>query len=154
MQIRPMGGHDVKIMHIAPSRYQWHKFKDYLHFYVMLGAIPISIIIFCANVFIGPATLEPIPEGYRPKHWEYFRHPIQRFIARHLTTIPQQDYERSMHFMYEQEERVALRRLEKKIRALMAEREDYQAYYYTPMTAKYHRVSRDAAEWLKDHWAQ
>lgn len=58
---------------IKPSRFQWHKMKDYLHFYFLLGAIPVGIVITWVNVFIGPATLEEIPEGYVPKEWEYLQ---------------------------------------------------------------------------------
>lgn len=71
-------------------RMQWHKFKDMFHYYAMVGLIPAGLIIFYANVFIGPAQLEPIPDGYNPKHWEYHRHPITRFIARYIHTNPQQ----------------------------------------------------------------
>lgn len=67
-----MSGHD-RTMVIQPSRFQWNKWKDYLHFYSLVGAIPCLTVIFLTNVFIGPATLEPIPEGYQPKHWEYHR---------------------------------------------------------------------------------
>lgn len=64
---------DHRTMNIQPSRFQFNKFKDYLHFYVMLGLIPCGFGILCSNIFIGPATLSEIPEGYTPKHWEYFR---------------------------------------------------------------------------------
>ena len=56
---------------IRPSNFQWHKTKDYFHLYFLLGAIPMGIVITLINVFIGPATLEEIPEGYVPKEWEY-----------------------------------------------------------------------------------
>lgn len=62
-----------RTMVITPSRWQWDKLKDYAHLYVCVAAIPIGIIIFYANVFVGPATLSEIPEGYVPKHWEYYR---------------------------------------------------------------------------------
>lgn len=58
---------------IKPSRFQWHKTKDYIHLYFLLGAIPVGITITLINVFIGPATLEEIPEGYVPKEWEYLQ---------------------------------------------------------------------------------
>lgn len=58
---------------IVPSRWQWQKFKDLFHLYILVGAIPVGAIIFYSNVFIGPATLSEIPEGYIPKHWEYYR---------------------------------------------------------------------------------
>lgn len=60
-------------MEITPSRWQWKKTKDLLHFYTLLGLIPVGAIIFYSNVYIGPATLTPIPEGYTPKHWEYHK---------------------------------------------------------------------------------
>lgn len=65
------GGHDNKLT-IEVSRWQYRKFKDLLHLYAMVGIIPCTIIIFYVNVFIGPAKLAEIPEGYTPKHWEYF----------------------------------------------------------------------------------
>jgi NADH dehydrogenase (ubiquinone) 1 beta subcomplex subunit 5 len=68
-----MSGHGPKLMDVQPSRFQWHKFKDMLHFYVMLGAIPITGLLFYLNVFVGPAQLTETPEDYVPKHWEYHR---------------------------------------------------------------------------------
>jgi NADH dehydrogenase (ubiquinone) 1 beta subcomplex subunit 5 len=60
-------------MPITPSRWQWHKFKDMVHYYIMVGLIPVSAAVVYANVFVGPAQLAEIPEGYVPKHWEYYR---------------------------------------------------------------------------------
>lgn len=40
-------------MIISASRYGWRRFKDDLHFYVMLGALPLGSIIFYANYIIG-----------------------------------------------------------------------------------------------------
>lgn len=68
-----MSDHGPRLMTITPSRMQWHKFKDMLHFYVMLGVIPITAIVFYTNVFIGPATLTEAAEDSEPKHWEYHR---------------------------------------------------------------------------------
>ena len=58
---------------IQASKWQWHKTKDLFHFYFLIGAIPLSIVAFLANVFVGPATLTEIPEGYVPKYWEYYK---------------------------------------------------------------------------------
>lgn len=65
-------GHGHK-MHIQPSQFVWKTFKDYLHFYFMLGAIPLALITAYANIFIGDAELTDIPEGYTPHHWEYYK---------------------------------------------------------------------------------
>lgn len=62
-----------RTLYITASRFQWHKFKDLTHYYVMLGLIPITAIVLYTNIFIGPAQLSAIPEDYVPKHWEYNR---------------------------------------------------------------------------------
>ncbi|XP_012276875.1 NADH dehydrogenase [ubiquinone] 1 beta subcomplex subunit 5, mitochondrial [Orussus abietinus] len=133
--VRCMSEH--RTMPLTPTRWQWHKTKDLLHLYTLVGLIPIGIIIFCANVFVGPATLEPIPEGYTPKHWEYYRSPITRFLARYVYHSPQQDYELYAFHMYEQTEIMKIKLLQKKIVKLIEEREDYKAFYYRPAITKY-----------------
>ncbi|XP_069702894.1 NADH dehydrogenase [ubiquinone] 1 beta subcomplex subunit 5, mitochondrial [Periplaneta americana] len=143
------GGHGPRILPLTPSRWQWHKFKDLAHYYFMIGLIPVGLVVFYANVFVGPAKLSEIPEGYEPKHWEYHRNPITRFIARYLLPSPQQEYEKFLHQIYEEDEKAKIRLLENKIRAKMAERHDYQGYYTRPFTANYHRVAKEAAEYLE-----
>lgn len=64
---------DHRVFPLGPSRFQWKKFKDHLHFYTLLGLIPCGLVLLYANVFIGPATLSEIPEDYEPKYWEYTR---------------------------------------------------------------------------------
>ena len=66
---------------IRPSRWVYDKFKDDVHFYFMLAAIPIGITITAVNVLVGPGELRPIPEGYQPKEEEYFAHPISRLVT-------------------------------------------------------------------------
>lgn len=70
--VRSMSGHGNN-MKIEVSRWQWHKFKDLFHFYTMLGVIPATLIVFLTNIYIGPAKLAEIPEGYTPHHWEYHK---------------------------------------------------------------------------------
>ncbi|XP_076055010.1 NADH dehydrogenase (ubiquinone) SGDH subunit isoform X2 [Oratosquilla oratoria] len=148
--VRQMGSHGPAKMIITPSRWQWHKFKDMFHFYAMIGLIPLGSLVFLSNVLVGPATLTPIPEGYRPKEWEHYSHPIQRFFARYIYTSHQQDYEKYLHFMYEENEKKQMRLLETKVKEVMAERGDSQAYYYRPAMIKYHRRARENTEFLKD----
>lgn len=71
--LREMSDHGPRTFPLQPSRWQWNKFKDMLHYYVMIGLIPVTAVVMYANIFIGPATLSEIPEGYTPKHWEYHR---------------------------------------------------------------------------------
>ncbi|XP_046827016.1 NADH dehydrogenase [ubiquinone] 1 beta subcomplex subunit 5, mitochondrial isoform X2 [Vespa crabro] len=141
-QIRCMS-HD-QVMMIKSTRWQWSKCKDLLHFYVMLGVIPLSILTFCVNVFVGPATLEPIPEGYTPKPWEYYRHPITRFLVRYVYVTHQQDYEKYLNIIYLEQELRKTRMLQARIEELIEQRSDYKYFYYVPVTAKYvHRARYD-----------
>lgn len=82
VQTRQMSGHGPRLMNIKPSRFQWNKFKDLLHFYTLVGAIPVCLIILCTNVFVGPATLTPVPEGYQPNHWEYFKVILNKYCGK------------------------------------------------------------------------
>jgi len=68
-----MSGHGPPTMEIEGSRWQWHMFKDMFHLYFMFGCAWTGLVIGYCNIFIGPAQLAPIPEGYEPKHWEYYR---------------------------------------------------------------------------------
>ncbi|XP_038222314.1 NADH dehydrogenase [ubiquinone] 1 beta subcomplex subunit 5, mitochondrial [Zerene cesonia] len=147
-------GHGPKTMAMQPSRWQWHKFKDMLHYYFMIGLIPVGAIIFYTNVFIGPAQLTPIPNDYNPKHWEYHRHPITRFIARYIHNSPQQEYEKFMHYIDEEAQKMKLRQLEKDVMKKMAERQDYQAYYYRPMVNKYLRINKQTGDELAERLGQ
>lgn len=138
-----------RILRPRASNFQWLKFKDLMLFYMMIGGIFVGSIILYSNIFIGPATLSELPEECEPNHWEYYRHPITRFIARYMLNSPQQDYEKYLHHIFEEEERRRLRRLENQIKEKIKERHDYQAYYYRPVLAKYHRLSKEAADYLE-----
>lgn len=89
-----MSGGEKRIFNITPSRFQYTKFKDDLHFYVTLAVIPLGLLILYCNIFIGQATLSEIPEGYEPKNYEYYRVSINllflllfthKFIANYVT---------------------------------------------------------------------
>lgn len=41
------------------------------------------------------------------------------------------------------------RKIERQVKTKMSERSDYQAYYYRPVLAKYHRLSKEAADYLE-----
>lgn len=144
--MRQMGGGHGNHMVIEPTRFQWHKFKDLFHFYVMVGLIPVLGLVLYTNIFIGPAQLTEIPEGYTPKHWEYHRHPISRWIARYISVPPQQNYEVTMHAIWEEQQKAQMNLLEKEIKRKMGENQDYEAYYYRPVTAKYYRFTKEVAE--------
>ncbi|KAF2356733.1 NADH:ubiquinone oxidoreductase NDUFB5/SGDH subunit [Trinorchestia longiramus] len=149
MSMKNYGDHHPRTMVITPSRWQWHKFKDMLHFYVMVGVIPLGLLTLYANIFIGPSTLKPIPEGYHPGEEEYYRHPITRFITKYLVLPYQELYERKMHVMFAEDEMAQMRLIEKKIKALIHERDDVQGYTFRPIMTKYHKAIREEYESMR-----
>ncbi|KAI5711447.1 hypothetical protein M8J76_016583 [Diaphorina citri] len=147
--VKYSGGHDNHFS-IKPSQWQWDKFKDFFHFYVMIGGLPCLAIIFVSNVFIGPATLTEIPEGYTPQHWEYHKHPITRFIAKTCHTSPQEIYEKKMDRLYELDEIRKIQKVTNKIDKLMGERNDQQVYYYKPVHTNHFTSREKEAEEFRD----
>ena len=126
--VRCMSGHNT--LTITASRWQWHKTKDWLHFYFWVGLIPISIFVFSANVFVGPATLEPIPEGHVPKHWEYYRSPVVRLFARYLFSQPQKEYEKGLYFIVHDMDVKQMRDLQRQVKEYIRNEQDYPAFGY------------------------
>ncbi|KAL5235711.1 hypothetical protein ACI65C_003121 [Semiaphis heraclei] len=141
---RDMSGHHL--MSIKETRWQWTKFKDLVHYYVLVGVIPLTLLITGVNVFIGPAKLAPIPEGYRPAHWEYYQHPITRWMARYIYPSPQQQYEKYLHTLYEEDEKFKVRMVANKINEMMKDRSDYKSFYYRPISANHHRIAKESMD--------
>lgn len=77
------------------------------------------------------------------------QHPISRFLARYIYPSPQQEYEKILHYIYVENEKAQIRKLEDKVHQMMNDRNDYQAYYYRPASAKHYRVSKEAADYLE-----
>jgi NADH dehydrogenase (ubiquinone) 1 beta subcomplex subunit 5 len=67
-------------------------------------------------------------------------------MARYIYPPPQQDYEVMMHHVWEEMQKRDIRKVEKMVKDVQKNRSDYQSYYYRPMTAKYHRVAKKAAD--------
>lgn len=67
-------------------------------------------------------------------------------MARYIYASTQQEYEKMCHMVYEESEKMAIRKLESEIKQKMSDNKDFQAYYYRPGIAKYHRVAKKASE--------
>ncbi|KAL8597673.1 hypothetical protein ACOMHN_012640 [Nucella lapillus] len=144
--VRQMGSHNH--MQVLPSRFEWERWKDHMHLYLFLGFVPMGLLILYCNLFIGQAELADIPEDGEPMPWEYYKGPIERWFARYIYEFPEKRYERTLHVLWAESEKRKIRQLEKKVKALMHDRQDFKGWYYTPVDKS--RV--DAAHEAQRRW--
>ncbi|CAH8563219.1 unnamed protein product [Schistosoma turkestanicum] len=121
---------------------------DSLHFYIMLGLVPTLFLIFIVNVFIGPAELTDIPEDYEPRYWEYYKHPITRFIVKYMCQHPQKVYESSLAEMDEFRIRRELVDEERWFRKSQLEEGDFRGWYFIPVNPT--GVNRSFSRLMRD----
>jgi len=138
------GGHGRKMV-VKVSEYTKRRHLDELHYQICLCGFPFLFIIIYANVFVGQATLTEIPEGYEPEHWEYYKHPISRFMAKYLFHAEPVQYEIEMSRRHQMLLDMEKQEWEKKCKELMQERQDYKAWYFLP--ADLHPIEKANAKW-------
>lgn len=120
-----------------PSNFSWMKWKDMLHLYTMVAVIPLGLFTTIVNIRANPELAE-IPEGYEPRHWEYYKHPISRFIARYVLEHQDEEDETMLAFLDIESERIILRHITSRVSDVMGFYNDYRALYFMPYNGADH----------------
>ncbi|XP_022343602.2 NADH dehydrogenase [ubiquinone] 1 beta subcomplex subunit 5, mitochondrial-like [Crassostrea virginica] len=103
--------------------------RDHIILYFWIAAAPVSLMTMY-NMYIGPAELKDIPEGYEPRHWEYYRTPAQRFAHKWIFSSYEQGYEKNLHVIDQKLRKAYSKRRHKIVDQHMRYNFEYKGWYY------------------------
>lgn len=87
-----------RVVNVFPTAHRGYKFKKYFMTYFLIGAIPAAAIIFYSSSIVGEAELYDYdPEQYQPEFYEFFAHPITRFLAKYVMEDPRVSYYKDVY---------------------------------------------------------
>ncbi|KAM3186765.1 hypothetical protein ACTXT7_003684 [Hymenolepis weldensis] len=125
--------HGHETMFVRASRFMNEKYYDELHFFFMLGLVPCVLGAFIVNIVVGQAELIETPEDYEPRYWEYYKHPITRFLSRNFMWSPQQIYENHLAYLKRQMDSQEILKEEKWFQDSELKNLDYRGWQYIPV---------------------
>lgn len=135
---------------ITPSYFSAYQVRDMFLFYSFIVGVPIAIITTIINIRANP-ELSEIPEGYEPRHWEYSRHPITRFLARYIFEPNELEWEMLMCMENEKGENLLINKLRRRVEKVMSFYNDHRSYYFTPVFGDYYRRAREESQFLGEY---
>lgn len=133
-------GHNA--MEITPSNADWKHVKNWFHFYFLISTIPIAVITTIINIRANP-ELSEVPEGYEPRHWEYYKHPITRWMAKYMYKPMELEHELMMSLVEFQSESIILKKVQAKVDRVMKFYNDHRSMNFLPFYGDYFRFGRE-----------
>ncbi|XP_061162271.1 NADH dehydrogenase [ubiquinone] 1 beta subcomplex subunit 5, mitochondrial-like [Saccostrea echinata] len=112
------------------TRIKEYYVKNDLIKYFWIALTPVAALSL-VNTYIGPAELKDIPEGYEPRHWEYYRTPVQRFMHKWVYSSYEQAYEKNLHTIDLKYRRRIAKSKYKMVDEHMRHNTDYKGWYYS-----------------------
>lgn len=140
-------GHNT--IKIEPSNWERRFSNNWIHFYVLLGAIPCVIISAVTNIYYGEPVLSEIPEGYEPRFWEYQKRPITRWISRYLFQPQEREYEIALGFYDTRSEAHLVTQVRADVEEVMNFYHDHRTRGFRPWFAELTRLARDKWNFVK-----
>lgn len=137
-------GHNA--MDITPSNFYWKYFKNMAHFYALITMVPCLVITTIINIRANPELTE-IPEGYEPRYWEYYKHPITRFMARYFYRPMELDHELFMSMFDDWSQNMIMRDIQREAEQIMTFYQDHRSSYFRPYYGEYFRIGREDMFW-------
>lgn len=137
-------GHNT--MEITPSNITWKRFKDTFHFYTLISIVPVIVITTIINIRANPELTE-IPEGYEPRHWEYYRHPIARWMAKNLYQPMELEHELHISCQDNNSQTLITKAILREADSMMKFYQDHRSNHFRPYYAESFRIGRDNLNW-------
>lgn len=138
--LKRWSGHNA--MEITPSDLEWKFTKNVLHFWFIIAVVPLSVFLAIINTRANP-ELSEIPEGYEPRHWEYYKHPITRFMARYVFNPLELDHEVKMARKEKESESAILRKIHAEVKKTMSFYNDHRSSAFIGYLGDSKRIARD-----------